>query len=91
MTLTMVKASNVTKTIILFSSIEHPGSNHAHNYKEQRYPSPGVGGVSMRVDHVSKSPFYASFWWLTAWDWRPAVASNVRPVKYRIAGKFGGN
>ena len=47
-------------------------------------PSPapsGVGGASVRVNRIRKSPFYASLWRLTARDRRLAVAYNVGSVK----------
>ena len=44
-------------------------------------PISGVGGASERVDHIRKSPFYASLWRLTAWDRRVAVAFNIGSVK----------
>ena len=50
----------------------------------QEFPAPptsGLGGAIARVDHIQKSPFYASLWQLTAQDNRIALASNVESVK----------
>ena len=38
----------------------------------------GVGRVSVHVDRVRKSLYYASLWWLSAQDRRLAIASNSR-------------
>jgi hypothetical protein len=43
-------------------------------------PTSGMGGASEHIDHVLKSPFYASLWRLTAQERRHAVASNVGSV-----------
>ena len=40
-------------------------------------PTSGMGVVSLRVEHVQKSPFYASVWQFTSRDRRLAVVSNI--------------
>ena len=53
-----------------------------YTHKEFRAPlTSAMGRVSVHIDLVQKSPFYASFWRLTVQDRRLAVASNVGSVK----------
>ena len=44
-------------------------------------PISDMGRASTCINHVQKSPFYASLWQLTARDRRLAVASNVGSVE----------
>jgi len=45
-----------------------------------------LGGASARVNHVQKSPFYASLWQLSDQYRRLIIVSNV----YKPSGKPGG-
>ena len=44
-------------------------------------PTSGLGRVSMRVDRVQKSPFYASLWQFTVQYRRLTLTSNIESVK----------
>ena len=57
-----------------------PSSCYTH-YKLLPPPISSVGGASVHVDRIRKSPFYTSLWQLTARDRRLALAFNVGSVE----------
>ena len=44
-------------------------------------PTSSMGGASVCVDRVQKTPFYAPLWRLTTWDRKLAQSSNVGSLK----------
>ena len=59
-------------------------SSYYSCYKSRAPPTSGIGGASVRVDRVRKTPFYGPLWRLTVQDRRLALASNVGSVKYKV-------
>jgi len=59
-------------------------TSSCYTCKELRaMPTSSLGGASTRVDHVQKSPFYASLWQFTVWYRMLTLPSNVGSVKLK--------